>query len=111
MSLVGQCGRSLARSLIRHPLVTTCRSLTHYPVDDRVNGLTDEQTQLRETIFNFCQKELAPHADMIDKLDDFPQRKEFWLKLGDMGLLGITASSEYGGSDMGTLTTLLLWKK
>jgi len=66
-----------------------------------VNGLTEEQKQLRETIFNFCQKELAPHADLIDKLDDFPQRKEFWRKLGDMGLLGITASSEFGGSDMG----------
>ena len=32
------------------------RSLTHYPIDDRVNGLTEEQVQLRETVFNFCQK-------------------------------------------------------
>jgi len=97
--------RPLARSLLS-PLVRTCsanRSLTHYPIDDRVNGLTEDQVQLRETLFNFCQKELAPHADTIDKLDDFPQRKEFWLKLGEMGLLGITASSEFGGSDMGYL--------
>ena len=47
-------------------------------MDDRVNGLTEDQKQLRETIFNFCQKELAPHADAIDKADDFPQRGEFW---------------------------------
>jgi isovaleryl-CoA dehydrogenase len=33
----------------------------------------------------------------IDKVDDFTERKEFWRKLGNMGLLGITASSQYGG--------------
>jgi len=79
------------------------RTLTHYPIDDRVNGLNSDQIQLRETIFNFCQKELAPYAAEIDKADDFAQRKEFWLKLGEMGLLGITADSNFGGSDMGYL--------
>lgn len=79
------------------------RSLAHYPVDDKVNGLSDDQIQLRETLFNFCQKELAPYADAIDKADDFADREQFWRKLGDMGLLGITASSDYGGSDMGYL--------
>ena len=39
------------------------RYLSHYPIDDRVNGLTEDQVQLRETVFNFCQKELAPFAD------------------------------------------------
>ena len=77
------------------------RPLTHYPIDDNLFGLTDEQRQLRETVFNFCQKELAPHADAIDKNNEFPQLREFWKKLGHLGLLGITASSQYGGSDMG----------
>lgn len=27
--------------------------------------------QLRETIFNFAQKELAPHAQTIDKNNEF----------------------------------------
>jgi len=79
----------------------SCRTFTHYPIDDVNFGLTDEQRQLRETIFNFCQKELAPHADAIDKDNNFPQLREFWKKLGDLGLLGITADSAYGGSDMG----------
>ena len=77
------------------------RNFTHYPIDDLNFGLTDEQRQLRETVFNFCQKELAPHADAIDKDNNFPQLREFWKKLGDLGLLGITADSAYGGSDMG----------
>ena len=29
--------------------------------------------QLRETVNNFCQKELAPYADQIDKENNFPQ--------------------------------------
>ena len=48
-------------------------------------------------------QELAPHADAIDKADDFPNRKSFWRKLGDMGLLGITANPDFGGSGMGYL--------
>merc|ERR1712088_969655 len=103
-SMVLSGSRSLARALLRTARSSRQeRSLTHYPIDDRVNGLTEEQVQLRETVFNFCQKELAPHADAIDKADDFPDRKNFWRKLGDMGLLGITANPEYGGSGMGYL--------
>jgi len=77
--------------------------MTHYPIDDRINGLTDEQKQLRKTVFDFCQKELAQHADVIDKQNDFPQMRDFWRKLGELGLLGITADTEFGGSGMGYL--------
>ncbi|KAL0266471.1 UNVERIFIED_CONTAM: hypothetical protein PYX00_008992 [Menopon gallinae] len=70
----------------------------YYPVDDNIFGLNDDQKALRETIFNFAQKELAPHAKDIDKNNTFPKLREFWKQLGELGTLGITAPVEYGGT-------------
>ena len=95
--------RRLALRALKTPQQLQARTLTHYPVDDSVSGISDEQKQLRETVFNFCQKELAPHADAIDKANNFPEMRDFWKKLGDMGLLGITANPDFGGSGMGYL--------
>ncbi|CAF2840218.1 unnamed protein product [Rotaria sp. Silwood2] len=72
-------------------------STQYYPINDNIYGLTDDQKQLRETVFAFAQKELAPHANTIDRDNSFPKLREFWKKLGDLGLLGITAPVEYGG--------------
>jgi isovaleryl-CoA dehydrogenase len=44
-------------------------------------GLSDDHQQLRETIFNFAQKELAPHAQTIDKENNFAELRQFWRKL------------------------------
>ncbi|CAH1246025.1 IVD [Branchiostoma lanceolatum] len=63
----------------------------------------DKWADLREAVFRFSQEELAPLADDIDKTNDFPGIREFWKKLGDMGLLGMTAPTEYGGTGMGYL--------
>jgi alkylation response protein AidB-like acyl-CoA dehydrogenase len=50
-------------------------------------------------VFNFAQKELAPFAQEIDKNNEFKDLRNFWLKLGSMGFLGITAKPEYGGEE------------
>ncbi|CAG9560661.1 unnamed protein product [Danaus chrysippus] len=54
--------------------------------------------QLRQMVFDFAQKELAPKAGEIDRENNFKELREFWKKLGNLGLLGITASPEYGGT-------------
>ena len=92
-----------AKSVNNSPYISKIhkRTLTHYPIDNDLYGLTPEQVQLRETVFKFFQKEIAPIADKIDKEDDFPGMRDFWKKLGEQGLLGITADPKYGGSGMG----------
>ncbi len=41
--------------------------MSTYPVDDDLFGLNEEEKQLRSTVFDFCQKEIAPIAHQIDK--------------------------------------------
>jgi hypothetical protein len=47
----------------------------------QTNGLSEEHIQLREAVFNFAQKELAPHAQAIDKENNFSDLRAFWRKL------------------------------
>ncbi|XP_012216069.1 isovaleryl-CoA dehydrogenase, mitochondrial [Linepithema humile] len=70
----------------------------YYKIDDNIYGLNGEQRELRSLVFNFAQKELAPKAAEIDKTNNFDEIRTFWKKLGKLGLLGITAKQEYGGT-------------
>jgi isovaleryl-CoA dehydrogenase len=72
---------------------------TNYPTLN--HNLGEEIDMLRDATYSLCQKELAPRAQQIDKDNEFPM--DMWRKFGDMGLLGVTVSEEYGGSNMGYL--------
>ncbi len=63
--------------------------------------LGEDIDMLRDSVRAFCDAELAPRAADIDQTNNFPM--DMWKKFGDMGLLGITVSEQYGGSDMGYL--------
>ena len=54
---------------------------------------------LKDSIQEFCKREIAPLAEDIDKKNDFPSH--LWKKMGALGLLGITAEEQYGGSGLG----------
>ena len=56
---------------------------------------------IRETVFAFSSKEIAPHAAEIDKSNEFP--RDLWPKIGALGLHGITVEEEYGGTGLGYL--------
>lgn len=67
--------------------------------------LGDPYDPLRESVRQFVAREIAPLASVIDRDNQFPN--PLWKKLGDMGLLGITASEAYGGANMGYLAHVI----
>ncbi|OAF68168.1 Isovaleryl-CoA dehydrogenase, mitochondrial [Intoshia linei] len=82
--------------------------------NDNLYSLTPYQTDLRQSVRDFCNKELKPKAHEIDVQDNFKEIRviiynnriqnifftmynQFWKKMGDMGLNGITVPEKYGG--------------
>ena len=72
---------------------------THYPTLNF--DLGEDIDMLREHVHQFALNEIAPLASQADEDNAFPN--QLWPKLGDMGLLGVTVSEQYGGSEMGYL--------
>ncbi|QPL48490.1 isovaleryl-CoA dehydrogenase [Alteromonas sp. B31-7] len=64
-------------------------------------GLGEEIDMLRQHVYHFAKSEIAPLAEHADTSNQFPNA--LWPKLGEMGLLGVTVSEQYGGADMGYL--------
>ena len=60
---------------------------------------------VRDTVHRFAQERLGPRADEIDRTNEFP--RDLWPELGALGLLGITAGPEFGGSGLGYLAHVI----
>ena len=60
---------------------------------------TDEQKQLRKSVREFAEGEIAPHVMEWDESSHFPS--EILPKLAEMGLLGVIFPEEYGGAGLG----------
>ena len=68
-------------------------------------NLGEDIDMLRETVRRFSEAEIAPRANAIDKNNEFPM--DLWQKMGELGVLGITVSEEFGGSNMGYLAHVI----
>ena len=62
-------------------------------------GLPEEIEEMREVVARWVADRLAPRAAEIDATNKFP--RDLWPDLGELGLLGITADEEFGGSALG----------
>ncbi|TAL39674.1 MAG: acyl-CoA dehydrogenase [Spirochaetes bacterium] len=68
---------------------------------------SDVQNSVRENFANFCQRELAPRAPMLDRAheDEVPALiKENIRKLASVGFLGMAHEEKYGGTALDLVT-------
>jgi alkylation response protein AidB-like acyl-CoA dehydrogenase len=67
--------------------------------------LTDEQRSVRDMVAAFAAREIVPRASRWDKDGTFPV--ELFAKLGDLGIMGMAASEEYGGAALDAVSMAL----
>ena len=69
-------------------------------------SLTEEQQQLRRTVRDFAEGEIAPHVMEWDEASQFPS--ELIPKLAEMGFLGVIFPEKYGGAGMGYIEYVII---
>src|SRR3989338_10423559 len=67
--------------------------------------LTEDQKLLQQTVREFAQHEIAPHAAKLDELSEFPY--EHVKKMAELGLMGMMVPPELGGGGMDNLSYVL----
>jgi len=68
-------------------------------------SLGQDIEMLRDTVNKFAMNEIAPRAAAIEEENLFPH--DLWRKFGDLGVLGLTVSEEYGGAQLGYLAHMV----
>lgn len=71
--------------------------------------LTEEMKMLKQTARDFAEGEIRPHVMEYDEAQKFPD--EIFHKMGDLGFLGATISSELGGAGLTPLEFAILMEE
>ncbi|WP_318480269.1 isovaleryl-CoA dehydrogenase [Photobacterium leiognathi] len=71
--------------------------------------LGETANMLREQVNLYASEHISPLANQIDCDNQFPLH--LWQSLGEMGLLGVTVSEQYGGADMGYLAHVIIMEE
>ena len=66
---------------------------------DKITLSQDDFNLFQKSVQEFSSQVIAPIACDIDRTNTFPSA--LWPKLGEMGLLGVTIETKYGGTDLG----------
>ena len=72
-------------------------------------GFNQDLNQLKDTVYKFAQNEIAPLAKNVDENNEFPNF--LWKKFGELGLLGITANEDYGGTGLNYLSHCIVMEE
>jgi len=79
--------------------VILSRGRTEPPLDEMIE-------QVRDSVRDFAEKEVVPHAEEIHRGDqDIPEA--FITKMGELGYFGLSIPESYGGFEMGNLAMIL----
>ena len=81
----------------RHAVATRGRNDT--PLDETLE-------QVRDSVREFAENEVAPHAERIHRHDEIVP-EAFIRKMGELGYFGLAIPEEYGGHEMGNLAMIL----
>jgi (2S)-methylsuccinyl-CoA dehydrogenase len=79
--------------------VASRRGRNETPLDETLE-------QVRSSVREFAEKEIAPHAERIHRRDEMIP-EEFIQKMGELGYFGLSVPDEYGGYEMGNLAMIL----
>jgi acyl-CoA dehydrogenase len=80
----------------------------HHPSDlhEAFPYFTTEHEMLRQTVRRFVDERVAPFADDWEHRGEVP--RAVLRQMGELGLLGIRFEAAYGGSELDTLSTVVL---
>jgi len=69
----------------------------------------ETHSALKETVRRFAEIEVAPLAAELDEAQGFNEKA--LRKMGDLGILGITASAQHGGSELDVVAATLVMEE
>ena len=72
----------------------------------QTTGLTDIQVSILDTVREFVDKEIIPHAQQLEHADEYPA--DIVAGMREMGLFGLTIAEEHGGLGESLLTYALV---
>lgn len=75
-------------------------------MDFKLYTPSEEHQMLRDMVQSFTKEKIEPQAEHHDKIEKF--NLELFKELGDLGLLGITVSEEYGGSGLDAVAAVIV---
>jgi alkylation response protein AidB-like acyl-CoA dehydrogenase len=67
--------------------------------------LTEEQRMWRQTVHDFCDREVRPHAAEMDENAEFIDK--LFGKMGPLGLLGLNIAEDHGGTGLDAISAAI----
>ena len=68
-------------------------------------ALTEEQQMVKDMVARFVNEEIKPAAEELDRTHRHPE--EICRKLGEMGIMGVSVPTKFGGAGMDNVTYVL----